>query len=81
MVIGYQVNEFTHTLSAEQFVAHSHIFPGFTGKMASLNHFPLEPGCEAYSILDQAVADLKQGLDSNLTDSVDTGIGHILRIA
>ena len=32
VVIGYQVDEFTHTWSAEQFVAHSHIYPGFPGK-------------------------------------------------
>ena len=44
VVIGYQVDEFTHTWSAEQFVAHSHIYPGFTGKVSSLTHFPLEPG-------------------------------------
>ena len=49
VVIGYQVDEFTHTWSAEQFVAHSHIYPGFTGKVSSLTHFPLEPGCENYA--------------------------------
>ena len=32
VVIGYQGDEFTHIWSAEQFVAHSHIYPGFTGK-------------------------------------------------
>ena len=37
-----------------------------------LNHFPLEPGCEHYAFLDQAVADFKQGLDSILTDSLET---------
>ena len=26
--------------SAEQFLAHSHIYPGFTGKVSSLTHFP-----------------------------------------
>ena len=36
VVIGYQVDEFTHTWSAEQFVACSHIYPGFTGKVSSL---------------------------------------------
>ena len=41
-VIGYQVDEFTHIWSAEQFVAYSHIYPGFTGKVSSLTHFPLE---------------------------------------
>ena len=44
VVIGYQVDEFTCTWSAEQFVAHSHIYPGFTGKVSSLTHFPLETG-------------------------------------
>ena len=68
VVIGNQVDEFTCTWSAEQFFAHSHIYPGFTGKVSSLTHFPLEPGCEDYACLDQAVADFKQGLDSILTD-------------
>ena len=72
VVIGYQVDEFTRTWSAEQFVAHSHIYPGFTGKVSSLTHFPLEPGCEDYAFLDQAVADFEQGLDSILTDSLET---------
>ena len=72
VVIGYQVDEFTCTWSAEQFVACSHIYPGFTGKVSSLNHFPLESGCEDYSFLDQAVADFEQGLDSILTDSLET---------
>ena len=72
MVIGYQVDEFTCTWSAEWFVAHSHIYPGFTGKVLSLTHFPLEPGCEDYAFLDQAVTDFKQGLDSILTDSLET---------
>ena len=70
--IGYQVDEFTRTWSAKWFVAHSHIYPGFTGKVSSLTHFPLEPGCEDYAFLDQAVADFKQGLDSILTDSLET---------
>ena len=72
VVIGYQVDEFTCTWSAEQFVAHSHVYPGFTGKVSSLTHFLLEPGCEDYAFLDQAVVDFKQGLDSILTDSLDT---------
>ena len=59
VVIGYQVDEFTHTWSAECFVACSHIYPGFTGKVSSLTHFPLEPGCEDYAFLDQAVADFE----------------------
>ena len=72
VVIGCQVDEFTRTWAAEQFVACSHIYPGFTGKVSSLTHFPLEPGCEDYAFLDQAVADFKQGLDSILTDSLKT---------
>ena len=70
VVIGYQADEFTHTLSAEWFVAHSHIYPGFTGKVSSLTHLPLELGCEDYSFLKQAVADFEQGLVSILTDSL-----------
>ena len=72
VVIGYQVDEFTCTWSAEWFVAHSHIYPLFTGKVSSLTHFPLESGCEDYAFLDQAVADFEQGLDSFLTDSLET---------
>ena len=41
VVMWYQIDELTHTWSAEQFVAHSHIYPGFTGKVSSLN--PLSP--------------------------------------
>ena len=57
VVTGYQVDEFTRTWSAQQFVAHSHVYPGFTGKVSSLTHFSLEAGCEDYAFLDQAVAD------------------------
>ena len=59
VVIGYQVDEFTCMWSAEWFVTHSHIYPGDTGKVSLLSHFPLEPGCEGYVFLDQAVADFK----------------------
>ena len=62
VVIGYQVDEFTCTWSAEWFVACSHILSWVTGKVSSLTHFPLEPGCENYAFLDQAVTDFKQGL-------------------
>ena len=72
VVIGYQVDEFTHIWSAEQFVAPSHIYPGFTGKVSSLTHFPLEPGCQDHSFLDQAAADFEQGLYSILTHSTET---------
>ena len=37
-----------------------------------LTHFPLEPGYDDYSFLDQAIADFQQGLDSILTDSIKT---------
>ena len=40
--------------------------------VSSLTHFPLELGCEDYSFLDQAMADFEQGLDSILTDSLET---------
>ena len=46
VVNGYGVDEFTPTWSAEWFVALSHIYPGSTGKVSSLTHFPLEPGCK-----------------------------------
>ena len=57
VVIGYQVDEFTCTWSAELFVANSYFYSRFTGEVSSLTQFPLEPGCEDYSFLDQAVAD------------------------
>ena len=72
VVIGYQVDEFTCTWSAQWFVALSHIYPGFTGKVSSLTHFPLEPGCEDCSFLDQAMADFEEGLHSILTNSLET---------
>ena len=62
----------THTLSAEQFVAHSHIYHGFTGKVSSLTHFPMELRCEDHSFLYQAVADFELGLDYILTNSLET---------
>ena len=43
-----------------------------TGKVSSLTHFPLQPGCDDYGFLDQAVTDFEQGLDSILTDSLKT---------
>ena len=72
VVIGYQVDEFTCTWSAEQCVTHSHICPGLAGKVSPLTHFALEPGCENYSFLDHAVSDFEQGLDSILTNSLET---------
>ena len=72
VVIGYQADEFTCGWSAEQSVAQSHVYPGFMHKVSSLKQSPLEPGCEDYSFLDQAVTNFEQGLDSILTDSVET---------
>ena len=37
-----------------------------------LTHFPLKPGSKNYSFLDQAVADLQQGLTFILSNSVET---------
>ena len=43
VVIGYyQVDEFTHTWSAKQFFACSHIYSRFTGKVVIIN--PFSPG-------------------------------------
>ena len=42
------------------------------GKVSTLIHFPLEPDCEDYISLDEAVEDFEHDLDSILTDSVDT---------
>ena len=53
------------------FVAHSNIYLGFTGKVPSLTHFPLELGCEDYSFVDHAVANFEEGFDSILTDCPD----------
>ena len=62
VVIECQVNEFTHTWLAKCFVVKSHIYPGFMGKVSTLNHLPLEPACEDYSFLEQAVADFEHVL-------------------
>ena len=79
MMIRYQVDEFTHTWSAEWFVAPSHIYPGFTDKVSSLTHFPLEPGYEDYSFLDKAGCWLWRGLGFHPHwFHRDTRIGHIL---
>ena len=72
VMIGIQVDEFTCTWSAGWFIAHSQIYPGLVGKVSSLTHFPLAPGCGIISFLDQAVADSEQGLDSILTDSIES---------
>ena len=72
----YQVDEHTCIWLEEHFVAQSHIYPGLTGKVSALTHFPLEPICEDYSSLDQAVTDFEHDLASILTDSCqNTGTG------
>ena len=60
-----------YTLSAEHFIAWSHIYPGFMGKLSTLIHLPLEQICEDYSFFDQAVEDFEHGLDSIFTNSID----------
>ena len=40
------------------------------GKVSILTHFSLKPGCEDYYLLDQAVKEFEQGVDSILTDFV-----------
>ena len=49
VVIGYQVDEFTHIWSVEYFIAQSHIHHSIMGKVSTVTHFPLELGCEDYS--------------------------------
>ena len=72
MVIGYQVDEFTHIWLAEYSIVQWHIYPGFMVKISKLIYFPLEPGCEDYSFLDQAVKGFGHGLNSILTDYINT---------
>ena len=72
-VVNWYLNaKFTHTWCVRQFVAYSHIYPGFTGKVSSLTHFNLEPGCKDYSFLDKAVVEFEQGFESILIDSMKT---------
>ena len=72
VVIGYQTDEFTHTWLVEHFVVQWNIYPGFTGKVSTVNLSPLKPGCEDNYFLDQAVEDFKHGLDTIFTGSVKT---------
>ena len=79
VVNGYQVGEFTRTWSAEQFVACSHIYPGFTGKVSSLTHFPLQPGHEDYAFFGSGCCRLwtRPGLHPHWF-TWHTGFGHFL---
>ena len=72
MMIGCQVDEFTCIWSVECFITQSNIYPSFTDKVSTLTHFTLDPDCEDYPFLDQAVKDFEYDLDFILTDSVDT---------
>ena len=49
VMTGYQVDEFTHPLSAEYLVAKSHIYLMVTGIVSTLADFAFESGCEGYS--------------------------------
>ena len=42
------------------------------GKVSTLSHFQLEPNCEDYYFFGSSSCRLLQGLDSILTDSVET---------
>ena len=72
VVIGYQVYKLTCTCSVEWFGPQSQIYLCSTGDMSTLTHSPLEPGCEDYSFLDQAVEDFQHCLDSTFTNSANT---------
>ena len=72
VVIGYQVDDFTHTWLLEHFGAWSHIYPALIGKVSTLSYIQLELGCEDYSFVDQAVADFEHSHGSILTDSIKT---------
>ena len=41
-------------------------------KISTVAHFPFELDCEDYTILDQSVEKFEHGLDSFLTDSIET---------
>ena len=71
VMIGCQVDEFTCTWSAYSLNVRSHIYPGLTGKVSTLTHFTLEPVCDDYSFLEQAVKDFEYGLNSILMDAAN----------
>ena len=48
VVIGYQIDAFSHTWSAECFIVWSHINPWFTGKLSAVTHVLLELTSEYY---------------------------------
>ena len=72
VVIGYQVDAFTHTWLVKHFVAQSHIYIHFTGKVSMLTHFLFEPRCEDYSFLGPSNWRLWAWFDFILTDSTNS---------
>ena len=80
VVVGYKVDEFTHTWLAECLVIWSHIYTGFTDKVSMLTNFLLEPVCEQYSFLDQAVNDFEHGLDSIPAGSVNNWMHPLMSL-
>ena len=55
VMTGNQIDEFTPILLAEPFVAQSHIYHGFMGKMSKLTHFQLHLVCKDYSFLTRQI--------------------------
>ena len=47
-VIGYQIDNFTHTLSAEHLGVCLQVYPVFIDKVSPWTHFSWESGCEDY---------------------------------
>ena len=68
-MLGYQVDEFTHTWLMKHLLGQSEIYPKFTGKTSTLTNIQLEMGCEDYSFIDQAVRDFDQSIDFVLMDA------------
>ena len=68
-MIGYQVEELSHTLLVS-ILLHDHAFTLGSWERCQHCHFQLETGCENYFLLNQSVAHFKHGLDSILTNYV-----------
>ena len=75
-LIGYHVDKFTHTW-LRRLVVVSQIYISHKGKVVTLVHFPLGPGYEDYTFVDQAVEDVEHGLHAILTDSTDTSLNEL----
>ena len=69
VVLGYNVDWFSHQVIRD-FIAQSQIYPGLTGKVSTLTHFPPAPGCKDYYFLDQAVKAFEHCLYPIIMDSV-----------